>query len=56
MKFEKNKTKDDIEKSKKKFENDMAKEDFHILLQEKIKTDVVIKIKNRFLGKNVLKN
>ena len=40
MKNEKYKSREELEKSKKNFENDMAKQDFHILLQENIKSDV----------------
>ena len=42
MKNMKHKNEGDIEKSRKRFENDMAVEDFQILLQEIIKTDVKI--------------
>jgi hypothetical protein len=40
MKKENFKSQEEMEKSRKKFEHDMAKEDFNILLQEKIKTEV----------------
>lgn len=40
MKKENFKSQEEMEKSRKKFEQDMAKEDFNILLQEKIKTEV----------------